>query len=50
MTDIGIEISERITALGVCPKGKWVAVTTEINGKFTNIVLFQVKKNKLIDW
>lgn len=50
MTDIGIEISERITAIGVCPEGKWVSVATELSGKLTNIVLFQIRRNKFLDW
>ena len=50
MTDIGIDINEIVTAINICPKGKWVAVATSLSSKLTNIVLFKIRSDKFIEW
>lgn len=48
--DIGIPVQERITAMAICPQGKYVAVATDSKDQLTNLVFFEIDANKMIQF
>jgi hypothetical protein len=48
--DIGISIDERITCMNICPFFKYIAVATENNDRLTNLVLFELTSQKMIEF
>lgn len=48
--DIGIPITERITALAVDPHDHYISVATELNDELTNIVVFEIQSDKMIEF
>ena len=48
--DIGVPVNENITAMNVCPFSKFVAVATEDERILTNLVLFKISEDDLIEF
>lgn len=48
--DVGIPVHERITSLNVCPYNRYIAVATELNDQLTNLIVFELKESRLIEF
>ena len=48
--DIGVPVNENITAMNICPFSKYIAVATEDQRVLTNLVLFEIRKDQLIEF
>ena len=48
--DIGISVVERVTSLAVCPLSRYIAVATDSNDILTNLVMFEIDSNKMIQF
>jgi len=48
--DIGLPMTENITAIAVCPLNKYIAVATEKGDIFTNLTVFELNEANFIDF
>jgi len=48
--DVGIEISENISSIAVCPFDRYIGVATELNDELTNILMFELTGDKMIEF
>lgn len=48
--DIGIPIQERITCIAIDAYDRYIAVATELNDELTNLVVFELDSDKMIEF
>lgn len=46
--DVGINVNERITSMAICPNSRYIAIATDSRDQLTNLVLFEIDRNKMI--